>query len=356
MVIHDSNISMASLRSHAEKEAHKSSLKLWTGPRPQEGREQGGLEARPFDNDRERVRISDEARSRFESMKKRFVEGRRREIDVDPAEGLGHEQLIKKLLIEALTGRKIKVMNLEPLDGKGAKECAGPAAQAAQDPASDWGMEYNETHTVAEFEAISFSASGVIRTADGEEIEFTMSLEMMRASVTEESLNVKAGNAVDPLVVNFGGKAAELTSARFSFDLDADGDTEDIPFVGPGSGLLVLDRDGDGRVKDGSELFGPSSGNGFSELAALDLDGNSWIDERDQAYNSLFVWTRDSAGNDVMRGLKEANVGAIYLAYEQTSFELRDSSNAQTGQVRSTGVYLTEDMSMGTIQQLDLVV
>jgi len=97
---------------------------------------------------------------------------------------------------------------------------------------------------------------------------------------------------VDPLVLNFEGNRAELTGAKFAFDLDQDGEQEHISFVGSGSGILVLDRNKDGIVNDGSELFGPSTGNGFNELASLDGDENGWIDENDAAYQDLSVWTR----------------------------------------------------------------
>ena len=52
----------------------------------------------------------------------------------------------------------------------------------------------------------------------------------------------------DPLVVHFDGPLGELRDARFTFDLNADGHTEAMPFVGQGSGFLVLDRNANGRA------------------------------------------------------------------------------------------------------------
>jgi hypothetical protein len=49
--------------------------------------------------------------------------------------------------------------------------------------------------------------------------------------------------------------------------------------VSPRSGLLVIDKNLDGKVNDGSELFGPSTGDGFEKLARYDEDRNGWIDE-----------------------------------------------------------------------------
>ena len=96
------------------------------------------------------------------------------------------------------------------------------------------------------------------------------------------------------------------------------------------------------RVNDGSELFGPESGNGFSELAAYDTDGNGWIDESDPVYRQLEVWTKDAEGNDSLSDLKSMGVGAIYLASARTDFELTDDANESNGQVSKTGIYVEE--------------
>jgi hypothetical protein len=128
-----------------------------------------------------------------------------------------------------------------------------------------------------------------------------------------------------------------------------------ISFVGSGSGFLCLDLNGDGRINDGSELFGPRTGNGFAELAAYDEDGNGWIDEADSIYERLRIWTRDAQGQDILFALGAKGIGAIYLGYSDTQFSMRDSQNQENGQLRSTGVFLREDGSAGSIQQVDLI-
>ena len=182
---------------------------------------------------------------------------------------------------------------------------------------------------------------------------------MSRSYYEESSTTVTIGDTrqlQDPLVLNFDGEAAQLTDQRFAFDLDSDGDKESINFVAGGSGFLALDKNGDGKVNDGSELFGAQSGNGFAELSGYDSDRNGWIDENDAAYTQLRVWTKDSAGNDQLSTLKQANVGAINLSSVATPFDLKDSSNALLGQIRSSSVYLTDDGKAGTVQQVDLTV
>ena len=65
-------------------------------------------------------------------------------------------------------------------------------------------------------------------------------------------------------MLNFGGSAAELTTTRFAFDIDSDGRQDQIAFVGANSGFLALDRNSDGVIGDGRELFGPTTGQGLS--------------------------------------------------------------------------------------------
>ena len=154
----------------------------------------------------------------------------------------------------------------------------------------------------------------------------------------------------------FDGNAVELTQRDFHFDIDADGRLDQIAFVGEGSGLLALDRNRDGRINDGSELFGAISGDGFGELAGYDQDRNGWIDEADSIYDRLRVWTRDGAGEERLMALGKAGVGAIYLGNLSTPFQLKDEENELLGQVRSSGLYLEESGAAGTIQQIDLVV
>ena len=68
------------------------------------------------------------------------------------------------------------------------------------------------------------------------------------------------------------------------------------------------------------------------------------------------MWTKNADGSDVLRTLKESKVGAISLARLATPFAIKDSANAQLGQVRSSGVYLSDDGQVGTVQQVDLAV
>ena len=141
------------------------------------------------------------------------------------------------------------------------------------------------------------------------------------------------------------------------FDLDADGHEEAISRLGAGSGFLALDKNNDGKITDGAELFGTSSGDGFRDLAAYDEDGNGWIDENDSVFSKLKVWTKDENGKDYLIDLKQADVGAIYLANADTQFSLKNDENDLNAEIKKTGIYLKESTgAVGTLNHVDLVV
>ncbi len=214
-------------------------------------------------------------------------------------------------------------------------------------------LTYSE-RTRYEHEETTFEAAGIILTSDGKEIDITIELNMSRTFLqTTEELNV---SYTDPLVINWGGKASDLTETKFEFDLDADGIKEKISMVKPESGaFLAYDRNGDGIINNGNELFGPSSGNGFTELAAFDEDENNWIDENDSVFKNLSVWTKDTSGKDILTAIVDTQIGAIYLNSSATEFNLTKKDNTLLGKTKSTGIYLNNDGSAGTVQQVDLI-
>ncbi|MCP4115533.1 MAG: hypothetical protein GY737_09030 [Desulfobacteraceae bacterium] len=198
-------------------------------------------------------------------------------------------------------------------------------------------------------------SSGLIRTADGREIGFSLDVDMQRERESV-SKTMETFRFIDPLVINFSGTAAQLSDEKRSFDLNNDGIAEEIAQLQSGSGFLALDLNEDGIINNGGELFGPSTGNGFQELALFDEDNNHWIDENDEIYEKLTVWTKDESGEDVLRKLSETGIGAIHLGYVASGFSLQNSSNETVGQVVSTGIALTEAGEVKTVQQIDLVV
>jgi len=266
---------------------------------------------------------------------------------------------LKALIVEMLTGRRVETVDPSSLEGCAGEGATEGAAEEVSTPetgnGSGWGLIYEHSQTYAESQEVTVAGTGVVHTADGREIAFQMELNMSREFVEHHQVNVRAGDAalVDPLVLNFGGKAAELSDFRFAFDLDGDGTDDDMPGLTPGSGYLALDRDENGTIDDGSELFGPGTGSGFQELAAYDEDKNGWIDEGDGIFEKLSLWEVDVQGERLI-SLKDRGVGAVFLGSLEAPFDLKDETNQLEGRIARHGLFLEEDGTAGTVQELDV--
>lgn len=207
-----------------------------------------------------------------------------------------------------------------------------------------------------ESESTSFSATGIVRTADGREISIHAEVSMSRSFTQyfQEELQIAQVNTCDPLVLNFDGKAAELTDQKFFFDIDGDGKEDEVSMLEGGSGYLAFDKNGDGHINDGGELFGPQSGSGFNDLAAYDEDANGWIDENDAIWSKLKIWCKNQDGSDSLYTLSDKGVGAICLQNAAADFALKGAENQTNGYIRSTGIFLYENGNVGTVQHLDV--
>ena len=267
------------------------------------------------------------------------------------------KQRLLEMMLEMMTGKKHNVKQQMPDAGIDMRQNQGMPGFAAMDSSQ---MQVIEKISMQQFqyesENLSYQAHGIVKTADGRTISMDISMSMSREFVSYMNINMENVKPVDPLVINYGGTAASLKGERFQFDLDMDGKMDNLAVLGEGSGFLAIDLNGDGKINDGRELFGPNSGCGFGELRQYDQDGNGWIDEADDVFSKLVVWSRDKDGNDKQFTLKELGIGAIYLGNISTEFSFKDESNNTLGVMRSTSFFLSENGGGGTLSHVDLMV
>lgn len=223
-------------------------------------------------------------------------------------------------------------------------------------PVTEQVLSYQQVNHYYEQETTTFSSRGSVVTADGRTIDFAVNVGMSREfeQTFIGQMDLAAVQLMDPLVINLDTDVAKVTDQHFFFDLDSDGSEEELSMLGNGSGYLALDKNGDGSINDGSELFGTKSGDGFRELAAYDEDGDGWIDEDDSIWSKLQIWCKDENGRDHLYRLADKGVGAICLSNSATEFAQKDVEGAVDAVIRSTGVFLFENGQVGTVQQLDL--
>ena len=152
-------------------------------------------------------------------------------------------------------------------------------------------------------------------------------------------LNAPPCLSTTPIIFDLGTDGISLTAKAdgVQFDLDTDGSREQISWTSPDTqdSFLCLDRNGNGTIDDGTELFGnftpqpdPPEGsepNGFLALAVFDQTGNGGngdgtIDGSDSVYKNLLLW-EDSNHNGIsepgeLRALASAGVSGITLDYK----------------------------------------
>ncbi len=218
-------------------------------------------------------------------------------------------------------------------------------------------LMYQSVDRYEEYEDTKFSSMGTVRTADGREINFNIDVSMSRRFVQETSidLGIDMIKTCDPLVINLDGNIANVSDQKIRFDIDGDGELDTVNRLNSSSGYLSLDLNGDGKINDGTELFGTKSGDGFSDLAKYDRDHNGWIDENDEIWDKLKIWVTDEYGHEQLYSLAEAGIGALCLAKAATEFADTNDFNDKKAFVRSTGIFLYENGMAGTLQHLDLV-
>ncbi len=354
MKIASAELQMNSSHSSLQRREISESLKMWVGPQRPDFENAGAPLNAPK---RENVLLSDAGKAAAAAVNTDASSG----TEAIDEEGMNDDPKTKliRMMIEMLTGKAARVFDARELKGDVANVPAIGAQNNNADTPAGFGVEYDYSESYTEIEATHFSTSGTVKTSDGREINFDLQLSMSRQYQEESSVSLRLGDAVrkvDPLVLNFSGVAASLTDQRFSFDLNADGKDEKIAHLASGSAYLVFDRNKDGKINNGSEMFGPTSGNGFTELAALDDDKNGWIDENDKAFKELQLWQQNGSKNGELSSLAESGVGAIALSHISTPFDLKNQQNELLGQVRTSGIFLQENGKAGTIQQIDLTV
>lgn len=156
---------------------------------------------------------------------------------------------------------------------------------------------------------------------------------------------------VDPLVLDLGGEGINLTKAGEGarFDINADGKEDQTSWVRGNTAMLVYDRNGNGRIDDGSELFGDQNGasDGFAELAKYDANADKKINYLDPIFKALKLY-RDLNGNGKIENnelstLPELGIKALNLNFTRASADLNGN------QLILNGSFEREDGTSGQL-------
>ena len=210
-------------------------------------------------------------------------------------------------------------------------------ARKAMSVESEASPEASEPVTVSEL-----ADQIVARRAYEFELKFKkQGVETEKIGISLEELGIKQA---DPLVLDLAGDGLNLTTQSAVFDIDADGRLDQTGWVQGDDALLVLDQNGNGKIDDGSELFGDQNGaaNGFIELAKHDNNKDGRIDRLDPVFKALKLY-QDINGNgsiekNELLDLDKMGIKALNLNFIQASQNLNGNSLILNGSFeRSNG-------------------
>lgn len=341
MVINNSEVSMASTTSYS------SGMRLTVQS-----------ETKPVFNLKEITLLGDELQAdETEKEEKTEAVDNKNEIKIDSTSKL-RLKTIEYLLKMFMLGR---YFDEDSAFGQMLRETFGSMDELGDMSTGETGALFIQTTSVSyerwESQSVEYSSTGTAVTADGRKLNFNYSFALSDSFVEKyETVTTAIRNCVDPLVINLDDCPTSIADQTFFFDLDGDGEEDEIHNLGKGSGFLALDKDDDGFIKNGLELFGARTGDGFSELEDFDEDGNGWIDENDPVFTKLRIMTINEKGEQELYGLKESDVGAIFLGRLDTQFIHRTENYDATGVTRKSGMFLHEsDGHASGVQHVDFM-
>lgn len=187
--------------------------------------------------------------------------------------------------------------------------------------------------------------------------------DLMKAMQGESGNYDRAGKAQpprDPLIIDLGESGIELRSLEHgvNFDLDNNGFAEKTAWIGTEDGFLALDRNGNGNIDNGGELFGDQvilkdgskSASGFEALAELDDNSDGIIDNNDAAFSNLRVWIdANHNGKSESNELKTLNeTGVVSISLEHSEVSIVDEETG-TRIAESASVTINKNGAVSTV-------
>lgn len=227
---------------------------------------------------------------------------------------------MKRALFDSLT-QALRAIGLSRRDAEAwAKGVVGKLSESKRDDVQEAGRQAvlqvrsTDVQLTLKVENLSLTAE-----AGGRQLSIDTTKVSISLSVTSVAATIRGGRAgpgrppEDPLVFDLDGNGVDLTTVDKGvfWDLNGDAKPEQIAWIKGGDALLALDRNGNGRIDDGTELFGDQHGaaDGLAELAKFDGNGDGAIDRADPVFGSLVLLRPEFS----QTGLKDAGIDRIRL-------------------------------------------
>jgi|GEM_PF-2091567 len=167
----------------------------------------------------------------------------------------------------------------------------------------------------------------------------------------------------DPLVFDLNGNGLETTGISATnpilFDHDADGVKTATGWVSANDAFLVLDKNGNGVIDNGRELFGDamlkSNGqlatDGFDALRDLDSNADGKISSGDTQFSNLRLW-RDLNQDGISQSNELFTLGSQNIAAINAGSTTNSQILSNGNQLADLGSFIKTDGSSGTLGEV----
>jgi hypothetical protein len=209
------------------------------------------------------------------------------EDDIENAlENASPELKLRKMLIDAMFGKK----DAEKTNDDSEEKAASAEQQTEPPP------QPNDSVTISKEAIELYNRQRVEINVQNPDENLRIVFESEERLKVEQQTTTQLPQQSDPIVIDLNGDGLNLTDVTKGqgvlFEITGDGAKEQVSWLAPSDGFLAYDRNGNGIIDSGRELFGDQNGaaSGFEELAKFDEDKSGSIDYKDSIFNRLSIW------------------------------------------------------------------
>jgi hypothetical protein len=164
----------------------------------------------------------------------------------------------------------------------------------------------------------------------------------------------------EPLILDLNGNGIETvgidTAKPILFDHNADGVKTASGWVNANDGLLVWDRNGNGTIDNGRELFGDATTksdgtlatDGFNALADLDINNDGIVNAQDSDFAKLKVW-RDLNQDGISQSSELFSLDTYQIAGINLANTTVNTAQGNDNILNETGSYIRSDGTTGLV-------
>ena len=168
---------------------------------------------------------------------------------------------------------------------------------------------------------------------------------------------------VDPMVLDLDGDGIETIAPSSSnpilFDHDGDGIKNGTGWIKSDDGFLVLDRNGNGLIDNGTELFGDSTPlnaggkavDGFAALVDQDTNQDGKVNAQDANWNNLKIW-RDLNQDGISQSAELSTLAALGINGLNTGKTANSQVLPNGNEIADLGTYTKTDGSVATLGEV----